>query len=132
MNLEHIMLEYFISKMDKNNSIENEIFINKIIVLGNKKEKANDIFLNIDNEWTKEQLNIENEKRARLIQYGGVLLFSLGIFLSIFTFIYNKHFNILFFGLILGGILSYNKSKNISTEVNKKRQLRKLVVKRWN
>ena len=131
MGLEHIMLEYFIYKMNKNNSRNDELFINKIMEIGYNNELAKDIFLNMDDEWTKEQLNIENEKKARLIQYGGIFLFSMGIFLSIFTFIFNKHISILFIGFILGGILSYFKSKTILSDINKKRKLRKLVVKSW-
>lgn len=132
MSLESIMLEYFISKMNKNNSIKDEVFITKIKELDIEDEKARDILLNIDDEWTKEEINIENKKKARLIQFIGFFLFSLGIFLSVFTFIFYETISFLFIGFILGGILSYFKSKNVHSEVNKKRQLRKLVIKRWN
>ena len=128
-----IVEEYLVAKKRKEFQA-NSYYIDKLLKFGFSKEKAKDVFLKMDDEWTQESLAMLKLKNLRLTMAFGYSIGFLAIIVSIFSFfgiILNGQFKIFFYGAIASGLVTGIMSQGNISKIKHELSLRKYKWKNW-
>lgn len=125
--------EFFESRKSKILKPES-YYLKKLTQLGVSNEKAKDIFLKIDDEWTTYSHTLLKLKNAKMIKYSGIgisIFAALITLLSYLGVLFKGDFYIIFYGSFVSGILMIIKGNSIVNEMNSELEKRKFEWKSW-
>ena len=128
------IVEEYLEERRNSQTFSEAQYKQKLLELHIPEDKADDILLRMDDEWTREKLLRHSLKRVQTsltVSYSIAILGLIMTVLSFFDVYYGGNVYFLFYGAIAVGIIGAIRSRSIISGIRHELQYRKYEWKNW-